>query len=223
MGEFINHLFIISYILLILAILGGCSYLDIKYRKISSPLFKILVVFLMIINISEFIFFHHDLLSFIVLKITIFIILFSLSFILFILKIIGGADGKLIIVLFLLVPVDLVGLQAVLGFFLTFSSILTLYFIFLYLKNRYLNNSHLLELLIHNFSEQSNLKKIFFKTFYRLVKFSELNKTDHYQLRLRFVFYNFKEKRFQFIGQAKPPLILIISLSYIIFFFSDFK
>ncbi|MHA1678486.1 MAG: hypothetical protein ACTSW3_06870 [Promethearchaeota archaeon] len=67
----------------------------------------------------------------------------------------------------------------------------------------------------------STLKKKFIKSYYIFQDISKLCdiKEDKYQLCEGGLFYNIKTLKLQILAQYRPPLTLIISLSYLVSFF----
>jgi hypothetical protein len=67
----------------------------------------------------------------------------------------------------------------------------------------------------------SIFKKVYFKSFYRFLNYSDLcNYIERkYLIKSINLTYNFKKNKFQILCQIRPPLIVLIILSYYIIFF----
>ena len=107
-------------------------YFDLKFRKIPNKFLKVFFLFSLILNLCEFFFLLTDLLLILILKMIFFLIVFLISLLLFSLKIIGGSDGKLILLIFSIHPVKYLNYFNVLLFFLLFSLFFLCLFIFRY-------------------------------------------------------------------------------------------
>jgi len=122
----INYSFFYTNIVLIY-----CMYQDIKYRKISN---KILIGFLVIgclIAFTEDFDIYNNISVFVVTKVFFLFFVFIFSFILFCLKIIGGSDGKLLIMLAFFNPTHRFNFQWIFFFFFVFFFF---YFFFFFFK-----------------------------------------------------------------------------------------
>jgi len=150
-----------------------------------------------------------------------FLIVFLLSFLLFNLKIIGGSDGKLIILIFLIHPLKFLNLYFVTSFFLLFS----LFFILLFLQNFILNSLFKNNCSFITFfnldSTLSGFKKFYIKSFYKFLYYSKLREYKEEKILLKSVLlvFNNRKKKFQVLIQYRPPLILIIILTYLFAWF----
>lgn len=197
-------------------VLFYCMYRDIKYRIISN---KVLSGFFLIgsfLIFIEFLQFYNDIIIFIIVKIWFLFLTFFLSFILFCLKIIGGSDGKLLIMLFLFNPICYLNFQ---WLFLFFSILLLLYLIMgiiSYLFTHNLTNMNVYELLFNENENFSKIQKIFIEIFYKFLDFSQLNKStgEKYLLKSLILFYNNKTEKFQFLTQYRPPIVMLIFFVY---------
>jgi len=196
-------------------------YLDIKFRKIPQRYFIFSYIVGLGLNFLEFIIFFEKIAILIYLKIFVLIFVFSLSFILFILKIIGGSDGKLFILIFFVHPILFLNVTVIFSFFLFFS----LLFVFLFMINLIFNNNFgdsFSYTLFFNLSYKlSILKKAYLKSFYRFLNYSNLNDyiERKYYIKSLNLIYNLKKNKFQILCQIRPPLIVLIILSYYIIFF----
>jgi Flp pilus assembly protein protease CpaA len=222
MGEFIiNQIDSICFCLNII-ILFYCSYLDLKCRTISLKTFRIFAIFTILVNFLEYIFNSINICIFLIMKLILFIFLFFIVFSLFLFKMIGGGDGKIILICFLLFPIDKINLSLILFFFSLFSLIFFLFYLFLLLRNRVINNKYLLDLLIKDIPNYTHFKKVCLKNLFVLRNYSEIKKTKKNKVILNYIAFNFKKMRFQLLCIYKPPLVIIIAISFLYTFFIGF-
>jgi Flp pilus assembly protein protease CpaA len=191
-------------------------YKDICFRKIpnKSLVFFFIVGFVFILIEAQN--FYTNLMTFVICKSLIVLLAFIFSFLLFCLKLIGGSDGKLIIFLFFAFPI--LGFDFHL-FFSFFSYFLILFLLLVscnYLFNRFLTKSHSYNML-HALNEKiSYSREIFLKLFYRFMDFSQINKYSDTKLQIKSLtlFYNKEREKFQFFAQIRPPIAVLIFISY---------
>lgn len=157
---------------------------------------------------------------FILFKLLILISVLFLSLVLFSLKIIGGSDGKLILFIFTIHPLIFLNFRMVFSFFLLFSLCIIVLFIVNFIYNNFNKDSYSFVLIIGPGLEISILRKLYIKTFYKFFNYSELNKyvEKKYLIKSLDLIYNVKSNKFQILCQIRPPLILLIVLSYYIIF-----
>ncbi|MHA1349216.1 MAG: prepilin peptidase [Promethearchaeota archaeon] len=193
-----------------------CMYRDICFRKIPNKnlvFFFIVGFFFTLIEAQTF---YTNLITFVICKSIIVLLAFIFSFLLFCLKLIGGSDGKLIIFLFFAFPI--LGFNFHL-FFSFFSYLLILYLLLVscnYLFNRFLTKSHPYNML-HALNEKISYPRgAFLKLFYRFLDFSQINKYSDSKLQMKTLtlFFNEEREKFQFLAQIRPPIAVLIFLSY---------
>lgn len=196
-------------------------YLDIRFRKIPHWCFIFSFIIGAVLNIFEFIIFFEKITIIIFLKIFVVIFVFSLSFILFILKIIGGSDGKLFIFIFFVHPILLLSVTVVFSFFLFFSLFFVMFFIVNLILNNIFGDCFSFILYFNLNFKLSILKKVYLKSFYRFFNYSNLcNYIERkYYIKSLNLIYNLKKNKFQILCQIRPPLMVLIFLSYYIIFF----
>jgi len=216
----INLFLIINFTFISLSFLSFL-YLDLKYREVPLKFFKSSYILGIIANYFEFLLFFDFIIIIIFLKIFILFFVFFLSLLLFILKIIGGAEGKLFIFIFFVHPILLLNLTYIFSFFLVFS----LFFVFFFMINLILNNNFRDSssfILFFNLNlNLSTLKKTYLRSFYKFFDYSDLSDyiEKKFLIKSLNLIYNFKKKKFQILGQIRPPLIMFVILSYYIIFF----
>jgi len=103
-------------------------YSDLKYRIIPNKIIKSFFILGLFINCIEFLLVYDNIISIFILKIAYLCLIFLVSLLLFSLKIIGGADGKLMILIFMFHPVKFLNLNFVISFFLVLSLIFCSFF-----------------------------------------------------------------------------------------------
>ncbi|MGQ4873762.1 MAG: prepilin peptidase [Promethearchaeia archaeon] len=200
--------------LFLYVVLFVCCYLDLKKRMISNnymKFFYIISILLIIIKVrtcSNFIKY---------LNYFQFIVIFTLiliTFFLFFFKIIGGADGKLIILIFLIN----------LEYNLTFSNMIHFFFIFFFLYFFYISIS-----LLINFQKfKSNLlffflqnkfnkyKIILIISILKSISLKRFNKDKNIIPSFSFLYYNFNKNKLELLIQERIPITCMILISYIL-------
>jgi len=195
-------------------------YFDLKFRKIPNKFLKIFFLFSLILNLCEFLFFLTDLLLSLILKMIFFLIVFLISLLLFSLKIIGGSDGKIIVLIFSIHPVKYLNYYNVLLFFLLYSLFFFSLFFFNLIINSTDKNSYSFQIYF-NFHCRGDINKLFIKMFYKFISLSKLKdkNNDKFFIETLFIIYNNKKRRIQILVQYRPPLMIICLISYYIIFF----
>lgn len=193
-------------------------FFDLKYRQVPLVVFKIYGLIVIVLSTFEYYLFHKHLVSFIFFKLLIGFFVFFLSLILFSLSIIGGSDGKLLILIFLVYPLLVLNFTVILTFFLIFSLLFVMFFLINLAINSSLKKSLSFFLIFNTHSKISAIKKYFIKSFYKFHNFSELG--DYMEekslIKSLNLVYNVEINKFQILCQNRPPLIIIIVLSNII-------
>ncbi len=191
-------------------------YRDIRFRKIPNKSLTFFFIVGFVFTLIEAQNFYTNLMIFVIYKSLIVLLAFIFSFLLFCSKLIGGSDGKLIIFLFFAFPI--LGFD----FYLFFSFFLYLLILFLllascnYLFNRFLTEPHSHNML-HALNEKLSYSRgIFLKLFYRFLDFSQINKYSGTKLQMKSLtlFYNEERENFQFLAQIRPPIAVLIFISY---------
>ena len=190
-------------------------FFDLKYRQVSIIFFKIYFLIVIILNTFEYYLFHKHLVLFVFFKILIGFFVFFLSLILFSLSIIGGSDGKLLILIFLVYPLLVLNFTVILTFFLIFSLLFVMFFLINLVNNSSLKKGFSFFLIFNTHSNISVIKKSFIKSFYKFHNFSELEDYREEKLLIKSLnlVYNVEVNKFQILCQNRPPLIIIIILS----------
>ncbi|MHA1190724.1 MAG: prepilin peptidase [Promethearchaeota archaeon] len=210
---FLNNCFI-AFILLYY------TYCDLKLRRISNRFFIISIISSSLFNFLNLIYNISFSLGDLVIKGFLIFLSLIVSVYLFSIRIIGGSDGKLIMILFFSKPI----FNSLLTFMIIFYFFFTLIYIGLilmkFLVNGCIKYRFSFDLYFNTTFPQSTLKKKFIKSYYIFQDFSKLCdiKEDKYQLCEGGLFYNSKTLKLQILAQYRPPLTLIISLSYIVSF-----
>ncbi|MBY9002903.1 MAG: prepilin peptidase [Candidatus Lokiarchaeota archaeon] len=196
------------------------TYYDLKLRRISNRFFIINIFIGVLFNFLNL--FYNINFSMGDLAIKVFLIFLSLliSVYLFSIKIIGGSDGKLIIILFF----SKILFNSLLSFIIVFYFFFTFFYIGLilmtFLVNGCIKYRFSFEIYFNTTFPLSTLKQIFIKSYYIFQDLSKLSeiKEDKYQLYNGGLFFNTKTLKLQILAQYRPPITLIIFLSYIVSF-----
>jgi Flp pilus assembly protein protease CpaA len=197
------------------------AYLDLKYRKISNETFIYFLLILLILNFFEFTIYTDNILIFLFIKSLIFIFMFISSFLLFHLKIFGGSDGKLVILIFLCHPISFLNFSALFIFYLVFILSLCTFFAISSIFNKTLRSSSLGFLVIGGNFNIPTFQKIYINMVYRFINYSELSnyKEEKFLIKSLYLIYNGENEKIQILCQSRPPLILIIIISYYILYY----
>ena len=193
-------------------ILIYCLSRDIKYRKISN---KFIIGFLLtssLIVFTEYLGIYDNLIIFTLTKISFLFFAFLFSLTLYCFKIIGGADGKLLIILAFLYPTHSFNFQWIFSFFSVFLTLYVLLMLVNFLLNNGLSGNNSYDML-HGLEEKLSIShKIFIILFYKFLDFSQINSyTDEkFILKSLNLFFNEKKEKFQILTQFRPPLAILI-------------
>jgi len=106
-----------------------CAYFDIKDRIIPNKFLRIYLIFTFILIVFEGFFYFEILYWYVIIKLVVFVFMFLLSLTLFSRKLIGGADAKVLILLFNSLPFIYI-FYFLKYFFLVFSFFLIVVLIF---------------------------------------------------------------------------------------------
>ena len=189
-----------------------CMYRDIKFRKIPN---KAIIGFLLIgslLAFTEDLDIYNNILIFIITKVFFLFFAFIFSFVLFCLKIIGGSDGKLLIMLTFSYPIYRFNFQWLFSFFFVFLFLYLILVVVNYLFNNFLSNNNSYDMIYSLEENVSFLHKVFIITFYKFLDFSQINRytNEKFVLKSLNLFYNKNKGKFQILTQYRPPLVILI-------------
>lgn len=214
-------LFLIIYYTLTSILFLSFLYLDLKFRVVPISFFKFSYIIGFVLNFFEFLNYIEKFPIIVYLRVFVVFLAFSLSFMLYNLKIIGGSDGKLMIFIFFVYPIILLNVTVIFSFFLIFSLFFVIFFIVnLIINNIFGDNLSFIVFFNSNF-KLSIFKKIYFRSFYSFFDYSDLSHhiDSRYPIKSLNIIYNLKKNKFQILCQIRPPLIVFIILSYYTIFF----
>lgn len=196
-------------------------YSDLKYRIIPNKIIKSFLFLCLLLNFIEFLLVYDNITLVLIWKISFACLIFLVSLLLFSLKIIGGSDGKLMILVFLIHPVKFLNLNFVISFFLLLSLLFCSCFFFNLLYNSFFNNSISFEILFAINQNISTLKQIYLKIFCNFTILAKIyNFEDNKKIMIySYIIYNIYRNRFQSLVQYRIPLVLIIMFSYYLVIF----
>jgi len=210
---FLNNCFITFIILYY-------TYFDLKIRKISNRFFIISLFFCFLFIFLNLI--YNNSFSLGDLAIMIFLIFLSLliSVYLFTIRILGGSDGKLIMILFLSKPIFNSFITFIFFFYFIFTFIYVGLILMKFLINGCIKYRFSFDIYFNTTIPLSGFRKKFIKSYYIFQDISKLGdiKEDKHRLCEGGIFYNVKTLKLQILVQYRPPLTLLISLSYIVSF-----
>ena len=201
-------------------IISFCLIYDLKYRRIPNIFFQYVCLIIIVFNYIDFLMYSGSIISYLLIKLLILCLIFFITFFLFNLNIIGGADAKLTITLFLMIPLNFFRFFLIFKYtfwFLTFQALITVsnFFTNIFFKNKFSFN----QFFITN-EKKSKLEKTYFNMFYTFSNYSEFNFLNNSKFLIKDInlYFNFKSERFQILTQARSPLIVIIIITYYFLF-----
>lgn len=211
---FISFIFINCFFLIFL-------FFDLRYRKVPLHFSKLCLVIAIVLNIFEYILFFKHFYLFFFNKISIVLIVLVLSLILYILKILGGSDGKLLLFIFIITPLLFLNIIIIFTFYFIFSLLFILLFMLNLINNRSPQRNFSFLIYYYSNLKISGNKRFFIQTFYRFINYSELGSYDEDKSLIKSLdlVYNVELNKIQLMCQIRPPLIIVIMLSYYVIFY----
>jgi len=140
-----------------------------------------------------------------------------ISFCLYLLKMIGGGDAKLILIIFIFFSEGFMNLYLFSLYY--FLIILTefLFFVVNFSRNSIRNNSDLIRMVIYYYDISSLLKKLFIHMFLIVLKIEKFNNSTH-EIAINSILFNPRVKCFQTLSYYRPPMIIICIVSFYLIF-----
>jgi len=197
-------------------IMAYSIFIDIKYRKIPNSFFlylNIIVITLIVIDL----FLHSYLIPFfLIVKLLILGLTFLITLILYNLRMIGGADGKITIVLFLMIPVRFFTFSLIFKYIIWFLVFQLLYVAKNLFYNTYLRNKKAFNQYFITNNIFSKFKRIYFSSFYKFSNYSKIYSVTNSKLIIinPNLYFNSKNNKFQILTQSRPPLTILIVIIY---------
>ena len=197
-------------------IMAYCLFIDIKYRKISNSFFISLnLIVIPVIMIDLFL--HSYLIPFfLIVKLLILGLTFLITLILYNLRMIGGADSKLIIFLFLMIPVRLFSFSLIFKYIIWFFLCQLIYIAKNFFYNTFFRNKRSFSQYFITNNIFSKFKRMYFSSFYKFSNYSELDSKNNLKLIIinPNLYFNFKNNKFQILTQSRPSLTFLIIIIY---------
>jgi Flp pilus assembly protein protease CpaA len=208
----------LSFITIILLI---SLYFDLRLRKVSNKFLRACFCFSIFLNMIEILFFYRNILFVLILKLIFFFLVFLISLVLFSLKIIGGSDGKLFLLIFSIHPIKYLNCLFVLFFFLFFSLFFLILFFFNLIHNSIKKNSYAFRVYYSLHFKLSIFRKLFMKSFCSFFNLDNLKnfERDKIFVDALFILFNDQKSKLQILAIYRPPLTLICIISYYFIFF----
>lgn len=115
-------------------------------------------------------------------------------------------------------PLQFLNLFFVMSFFLWFSIAIILIFVQNFILNSFYKNNCSFSIFLTINSKYSGFKKIYIKSAYKFLNYTNLSEHKEEKLRLKsnLLIFNIKRSKFQILVQYRPPLILLVVLTYLI-------
>ena len=214
----LNDTLVFIYLVLFLLY---CTLHDVKRRYISNRAFIFAFLCIVIILIPNLLQKRILMLNFLIFKIVALIIVFISCFFLFTLKIIGGSDGKAILLIFVSIPINHTKFFDIFLFFLIFVISFVILIVLYNVVYHLILESEVYNLYFHIKKVNSFLEKLYTYSFFRFFEFSNLGKIIDSKFKLKDIslFFNPKREKLQVIIHFRPPLFINIYLVYLIFYF----
>lgn len=215
----ILYLFILNNCFIIFVLLYYIYY-DLKLRRISNKTFIINLFIAGLFNLLNLFYNLSFSLEYLVLKLFLMFTSFIISFYLFSIRILGGSDSKLILILFFSKPIFNSFLSFMIFFYFIFiSSYIGIVFV-KFLINGFLKFRFSFDIYFNTTFPLKTLNKNFIKSYYFFQDLSKLYdiKDDKYRICNGGIIYNNKTSKLQILAQYRPPLTIIIAISYIVSF-----
>ncbi|TFG16148.1 MAG: hypothetical protein EU531_07395 [Promethearchaeota archaeon] len=192
---------------------------DLKYRRIPNTFFKYISIIVLFFNFIDFILSSYSVAIFFIIKFLTLYFMVFITFILFNLKIFGGADAKLVIILFLLIPINFFYFSLIFKYLILFFVFQTVYIIINFINN-YCRSKYLFKQFFMINCKISKLNRFYLMLFYKFSNYSDLDLLDDCKFLVKDynLYFNFKDEKFQVLTQFRPPLILLIIIIYYFLF-----
>ena len=219
---FNHHLFFLFRFIFINFILILTSVYDLSTRSVANKFWKTLFFLALISNIMEGALERANFGFFLFFKLFGLFFTFLTTFILYNLKVLGGSDCKLVILIFLIQPVELLQLFYLSLFFLIFLGLHNLTILARFLKNTIYSRELFDSLCYSGKIIQSRKKRLFLKSFYDFEPYhSGLRDYDRIkkELKSKYLFFSLSSKKLCLLFQPKLPMILLLTISFYILFF----
>ena len=192
-------------------------FYDIKYRRVSNHFFFLFLLLGFLSSLTEVIINLKQFRIILLNKVMLFIIFLYITLYLFRIKILGGADCKFLILIFICTPYTN----------LSYNFYLFFYFFFLIFYFGLTSASYMIkrtkkihpsfDIFFETYGIHNTLKRIFFRIYFifkDLVKVKTLNKDKYYFVYSGLVF-NYSSFKLQILFQYRAPLIPLFILAYI--------
>ncbi|TFF90442.1 MAG: hypothetical protein EU548_03000 [Promethearchaeota archaeon] len=209
----------LSYIIIFL-FLFYCVIKDLKTRKIPNKLIKNILILSILLNLLKIVILPNFNITNIISKIIFICSIFLMNYLLYKIKIIGGGDFKVIILIFILCPEFLISFRVIFLFFLLFNCVFLLNKIFLMIFN-YLTGSKELFYVFFNINRNcSRLKKIYFLLFYKFLDYNNINSSEFskYKLYSTNLIFNHERSKFQVLVNLRSTLMVDIFIGFCLTF-----
>ncbi len=190
-------------------------YNDLKFRKIPNRILKYGIIIGILINYIEFIN-NSKLLVLLLIKIYFIIVIFGFSLLLYLCNIVGGGDGKGIILIFSIKSVSTLNNSIIILFFLYFTFFYISYNFINFLINHSSNSKEIFNQFYLLYSITTKRKKILYKSAYIFYPLSDLNylKKCNYIIKTTSIIYDYNRYKLMILIQFRFPIFLFFLFSY---------
>ena len=193
---------------------------DLKYRRIPNSFFKYICLVIFIFNSFDFISYSNSIISYLIIKFLIILLMVVLTFFLFNLNFIGGADAKLTITLFLMIPINIFSFSLIFKYITWFLIFQVSYVSSNFINNYFFKSKSSFDQFFVTNDNNSKLKHIYFNTFYKFSNCTRLTLFDNTKFLIKdsCLYFNFKSEKFEILTIFRPPLIMEIIIIYYFLF-----
>ncbi len=190
-----------------------CVVYDLRDRRIPNTVFLASYVITFLILLIRM---YTNFIPFFFLFLIYCIFILCLCSGLYFLRIIGGADLKYILFMFMNYFSQLCKVHVVMLYFLIFSTFFVI-ITFVRLGINTLNSSKFqFQIFNKTLFVSSKFEKAFFMSFFKFLHLKTLHGKPEtkYQLKYPLILYNYNKMRFEVLVQLRPPLILVCLISF---------
>ena len=206
-------------------------YFDLKFRRIPNRFIKYFFIYACFLKNIELFLYRDVFLNDFFLKILVLILILIIHFFMYHLKIIKGGDLKVVLLMYLIMPLNI--LLFFVFYFSIFMFLLIIVIIFFYLLINVENNKkEIYELFFNTFFDAYGIsktsKKFWIKMCYRFTNLEDINKKTQQTFRIFELdfFYNPIKKKLQILSYCIYPWVFFYFFAYVLFlilYFNTFK
>ena len=193
--------------------------LDLKYRKISNKYILVYFIIGVLLNLIETQYYNYEIVSILLFRISFSILAFFFCIILFTLKIIGGSDGKIMIIMIYTMPIKFLGYY---DFFLFFLGLCLLFIAYLIIRIELVRlvRKEIFEIFLKLHLRSSITERFFILSSFLFLNWTKLPKLNFskYKIKSKFIIFDFFSGKLKFTVQYRPPLTILLLITFYLVF-----